>query len=182
MAYTAAVFARYECSTCVQVQLIQAKTRVGPVKAITIPRLELLTATIGTRLATSMVKELEQKDITLSFWSDSSTVIAWIKRDDHWDVFVWNRVQEIREVTSKESWRHVPGVMNPADLPSRECRVPQLLQNRWWEGPAWLKQPAEDWPSGELQPDEAMVEQERRVLFPPFCVRRASGLVLCLFP
>ena len=109
MSYAAEVFARYECSTCVQVQPIQAKTRVAPVKAITIPRLELLAATIGTRLATSIVKELEQKDITLSSWSDSSTVIAWIKRDDHWGVFVWTRVQEIRELTSKESWRHVPG-------------------------------------------------------------------------
>ena len=162
MPYTAAVFARYECSTCVQVQPIQAKTRVAPVKEITIPRLELLASTLGTRLATSIVKEFEQKDITLSFWSDSSTVIAWIERDDHWGVFVWNRVQEIRELTSKESWRHVLGVMNPADLPSRGCTVPQLLQTRWWEGPARLKQPAEDWPSGEPQPDEAIVEQERR--------------------
>jgi hypothetical protein len=135
---------------------------VAPVKAITIPKLELLAATIGTRLATSIVKELEQKDITLSFWSDSSTVIAWIKRDDHWSVFVWNRVQDIRELASKESWRHVPGVMNPADLPSRGCTVPQLLQTRWWKGPAWIKRPAEDWPSGEPQSDEAIVEQGRR--------------------
>jgi len=109
MAYAAAVFACYECGTCVQVQLVQAKTRVAPVKAVTIPRLELLATTIGTRLATSIVKELKQKDIQLPFWSDSSTVITWIKRDDHWGVFVWNRVQEIRELTSKKSWRHVPG-------------------------------------------------------------------------
>lgn len=117
--------------------------------------------TTGTRLATSIVKELEQKDITLSFWSDSSTVITWIKRDDNWGVFIWNQVQEIRELTSTESWRHVPGVMNPAYLPRRGCTV-QLLQTRWWEGPAWLKQPAEDWPLGEPQPDEEVVEEERK--------------------
>jgi len=93
-AYAAAVFARFEYSTCVQVQLIHAKSRVTPVKAVTIPRLELLAATIGARLATSIVKELEQ-DITLSFWSGSSNVIAWIKGGDHWSVFIWNRVQEI---------------------------------------------------------------------------------------
>jgi len=88
------------------VQLVQAKTRVAPVKVVTIPRLELLAATIGARLATSIANELKQKDSQLPFWSDSSTVIAWIKRDDHWGVFVWNRVQEIREMTSKESWCH----------------------------------------------------------------------------
>lgn len=62
-AYAAAVFIRFEYSSYVQVQLIQAKSRVAPVKAVTIPRLELLAATIGTRLTTSIVKELEQKDI-----------------------------------------------------------------------------------------------------------------------
>jgi len=92
MAYAAAVFIRFEYSSCVQVQLIQAKSRVAPVKVVMIPRLELLAATIGTRLATSIVKELEQKDIAQFFWSDSSAVIAWIKRDDQWGVFVWNRV------------------------------------------------------------------------------------------
>jgi hypothetical protein len=162
MAYAAAVFTRFEYRTCVEVQLIQAKSRVAPVKAVMIPSLELLAATTGTRLATSTVKELEQKDITLSFWSDSLTMIPWIKRDDQWGVFIWNRVQEIRELTSKESWRHVPGVMNPADLPSRGCTVQQLLQTRWWEGPAWLKLPAKDWPLGQPQPDEEIVEQERR--------------------
>jgi hypothetical protein len=161
-AYAAAVFIRFEYSSCVQVQLIQAKARVAPVKTITIPRLELLAATIGTRLATSIVKELEQKDIALFFWSDSSAVITWIKRDDHWGVFVWNRVQEIRELTSKESWRHVPGFMNPADLPSRGCTVPHLIQSRWWEGPYWLKLPAKEWPSGDPLPDEEIVGQERR--------------------
>jgi len=56
----------------------------------------------------------------------------------------------------------VPGVMNPADLPSRGCTVHQLIQSRLWEGPDWLKLPAQDWPSGEPQPDEETVEQERR--------------------
>jgi len=58
-AYAAAVFAHFKYSTCVQVQLIQAKSRVAPVKAVMIPRLEPLAATIGARLATSIVKELK---------------------------------------------------------------------------------------------------------------------------
>jgi len=53
-------------------------------------------------------------------------------------------------------------VMNPADLPSRGCTVQQLLQAIWWEGPAWLKLPAEDRPSGEPQTDEEILEQKRR--------------------
>jgi hypothetical protein len=144
MAYAAAAFVRFDYSSHSQAELIQAKFRVAPIKRVTIPRLELLAANIGARLATSIVKELEQKDITLFFWGDSSAVIARIKRDDHWGVFVWNRLQEIRDLTSKVSWRHVPGVMNPAVLPSRGCTVHQLIQSRWWEGPHCLKLTAKD--------------------------------------
>ena len=161
-AYAAAVFVRTEYNTCVQVQLVQARSRVSPLKQLTIPRLELLAATIGARLAVSVKKEIEQGNPSLFFWSDSSTVIAWIQREDSCGVFVWNRIQEIRSLTTIEAWRHVPGAMNPADLPSHGCSVRQLLDSESWEGPPWLKLLPEDWPSGESQPDEDLVMQERR--------------------
>jgi len=140
---------------------------VSPLKQLTIPRLELLAATIGVRIAVSVKKEIERGNPSLFFWSDSSTVIAWIQREDSWGVFVWNRIQEIRSLTTREAWRHVPGAMNPADLPSRGCSVRQLLDSKWWEGPPWLKLPPEDWPSGESQPDEDLVK-----------LRTASGVLL----
>jgi len=46
MAHAAAVFIRFEYSSCVQVQLFQTKFRVAPVKTVTIPRLELLATRI----------------------------------------------------------------------------------------------------------------------------------------
>jgi hypothetical protein len=170
-AYAAAVFVRTEYSTFVQVQLVQAKSRVAPLKQLTIPRLELLSATIGARLAVSAEKEIEQGKPSIFFWSESSTVIVWIQREGSWGVFLWNRIQEIRSLMRKETWRHVPGAMNPADLPSRGCSFRQLLDARWWEGPPWLKLPPEDWPSGESPPDEDVVMQERRkvVVSSPLC-------------
>ena len=89
-------------------------------------------------------------------------MISWIKKEDTWSVFVWNWIEEIRSLTPREVWRHVQGVTNPADLPSLGCSVPQLLESKWWEGPAWLKLPPEEWPSGEQQPDEDVVVQKRR--------------------
>ena len=59
-AYAAAVFVRTEYCTCVQVQLVQGRSRVSPLKQLTIPRFELLAATIGARLAVSVKKEIEQ--------------------------------------------------------------------------------------------------------------------------
>jgi hypothetical protein len=89
---------------------------------------------IRARLAVSVKKEIEQGKPSLFFWSDSSTVIAWIQREDSWGVFVWNRIQEICRVKTKEAWHHVLGAMNPADLPRRGCSVRQILDSKWWEG------------------------------------------------
>ncbi|CAG7690130.1 unnamed protein product, partial [Allacma fusca] len=38
-----------------------------------------------------------------------------------------------------EVWKHIPGALNPADIPSRGISVQQLLQcQQWWEGPEFL--------------------------------------------
>jgi hypothetical protein len=147
-AYAAAVFVRGEYSTYVQEQFVQAKSRVSPLKQLNIPMLEPLAATIGAWLAVSVKKEIEQGKQSPFFWSESSTVIAWIQREDSWDVFVWNRIQEIRSLTTKEAWRHVPDAINSALPPSCGCSFRQLLDSLWWEGPPWFKLPPGDWPSG----------------------------------
>jgi len=94
-AYAAAVFVRTEYNSSVQVQLVQAKSRVSPIKPLTIPCLELLAATIGARLAVSVKKEIDQNPTSLFFWSYSSAVISLIKKKDYWSVLLWNRIQEI---------------------------------------------------------------------------------------
>ena len=87
---------------------------------MTIPRLELMSAIIGTRLFVQVIKVLNQPTEVI-FWSDSKTVLSWIKNTSiENDIFVRNRVTEILNYTEKESWRHVPGELNTAaDLLSR---------------------------------------------------------------
>ena len=56
-------------------------------------------------------------------------------------------LKEIRDLTDKESWKHCPGVTNPADLPSRGVSVDELMSNSlWWNGPPFLQRPEEEWP------------------------------------
>ena len=67
---------RYEEDTPTSV-LIAAKSRVAPVKSMTIPRLELMGAVISTRLANTILKSLEVSKVI--YWVDSTNVLYWVK-------------------------------------------------------------------------------------------------------
>src|SRR5207237_4126511 len=102
------------------------------------------------------------EDVPVYCWTDSSTALAWIRRNDEWGTFVGNRVKEICRLTPVDSWNHVHGIKNPADLPSRGCTSKELLESRWWEGPEWLKGSRNDWPKLEVQFDENAILAEKK--------------------
>ncbi|XP_021947122.1 uncharacterized protein LOC110845069 [Folsomia candida] len=85
-AYAAAVFLRVENDGEVDLHLLQARSRVAPIKQVSIPRLELLACTIGARLTTLVKKVLSMEEGKTFFWSDSSTALAWIRGDDMGEV------------------------------------------------------------------------------------------------
>lgn len=142
------------------VTLVMAKSRLAPLKRPTIPRLELLACTIGARLSNYIVEKLNLPSSQSVLWSDSTTALAWINRNDQWGTFVGNRVKEIRELTNDMTWNHVPGIFNPADLPSRGCTPLHLVESRWWEGPEWLYQPTVPWAFENPPVDESIVISE----------------------
>ncbi|XP_044755059.1 uncharacterized protein LOC123314012 [Coccinella septempunctata] len=161
-AYAACIFLRTETGDGqVVLRLIEGKSRVAPIKKLTIPRLELLAATIGVRIFRNFQTNYEI-NLQAFFWSDSSTVLSWIKRKENWKPFIWNRVEEIKRFSKPIDWYHVPGDMNPADLPSRGCSAKSLADGRWWEGPKWLCDPISQWPSQNFDSNEEEINCERR--------------------
>ncbi|UYV77987.1 hypothetical protein LAZ67_15003105 [Cordylochernes scorpioides] len=91
--------------------------------------------------------------------------MAWLKRKIEWNVFVRNRVQEIRDTVNNENWKFVYGKFNPADLPSRECSIVQFVSTNWWEGSEWLKGEKESWPSFEPTiVEEEIIKEKRKTL------------------
>lgn len=125
-AYAAVVYLRVESECKVSVQLLAVKSRVSPIGCATIPRLELLGSLIGSRLA-SMVKKALSLEVKEYYWTDSTTVLAWIRRNDQWGTFVGNRINEILNRTSANNWKYVPGEQNPVDLHTRGCSVEELI-------------------------------------------------------
>ena len=131
------------------VKLIASKTRVAPIKELTIPRLELMAARILAQLMHAVKKALESEYEFegTKYWTDSKTTLCWIRNTGEWKQFVRHRVDEILKLTDKHDWGHCPGKENPADLGSRGVLVSELKNsNLWWLGPEWLKGPPNNWP------------------------------------
>lgn len=138
IAYSTVIYIRSEKDGVVSVRQLISKARVMPVKKMSMPRAETLGCLIGARCGATVKNALGLHDIPTTYYTDSSTALAWIKRDNQWRTFVGNRTTEINRLTDKKQWVHVPGNLNPADLPSRGCSPAQLLASRLWEGPSWL--------------------------------------------
>ena len=128
-----------------QTSFIIAKSRVKPLKPVTIPRLELLAAFLAARLVTFVKSALSNLGIhTIVLWSDSQTVLHWICSNKKLPLFVENRVKVIKE-TGFTHTRYCPTKENPADLLTRGITYQELQDSGLWShGPTWL--PQGDWP------------------------------------
>ena len=148
-AYGAVVYARYDYQDgSISANIIAAKTKIAPSLAMSIPRLELMGAVVGVRLAKRVETVIDVPIRRATFWSDSVNVLWWIRgRSRQFKPFVANRVGEIQSNTEPEQWRYVPTSMNPADILSRGMKTEELiLCSKWWKGPDFLSQSEEEWP------------------------------------
>ncbi|XP_055590962.1 uncharacterized protein LOC129743045 [Uranotaenia lowii] len=169
-AYGACIYARSEAPDgTVQVHLLASKSKVAPLSPISIPRLELCAALLGSRLYTRIIASLDVEFSSCFFWSDSMVVLQWMKSPPRtWKTFVANRIAEIQHSTQGSQWLHVAGKQNPADIVSRGVSAEQLIQSELWKhGPAWLSDPVSTWPKQSLPavlPPEEIEQKKTTIL------------------
>ena len=135
-----------------RVSLVTSKTRVAPVKKISTRRLELLAALIVARLITTVqqaLKSVMEISKTVCF-SNSMTVLYWLKRENSLKQFCDNRVKEINKTTDRDSWFHCPGVTFPDEFVNSEL---------WFNGPKFLQESEEYWPCSDTGFEPEITEE-----------------------
>ncbi|XP_018364689.1 PREDICTED: uncharacterized protein LOC108762256 [Trachymyrmex cornetzi] len=149
--YAAVVYLRINSANLITTRLFVAKSKVAPIKPISLPRLELCAAALLTNLLAYTRTVLNLSTTPVILWSDSKVTLCWIHgHASRWKTYVANRVSQIQQQLPESRWCHVPGKKNPADCASRGLAPSELLGHPlWWTGPAWLRGNVTEWPSGD---------------------------------
>jgi len=145
------------------IRLACSKNRLAPIKRVTLPRLKLLAALVGTRLLHCFCTAIGYNINQALLWSNATVALGWIRSDpNRYNTFVCNshgdtNTHESRAVETL-SWAGQPCCLSLTGL------LGDQIQNLdiWWYGPSWLACPAEDWPSGTPPTNHPLSEEKKK--------------------
>ncbi|XP_011858172.1 PREDICTED: uncharacterized protein LOC105555741 [Vollenhovia emeryi] len=147
-----------------RVTLMCAKSKVAPIKPVSLPRLELCASHLLARLTAHVVRTLGLQ-APIHLWSDSTIALTWITAHlSRWKTYVANRVADIQSTVPSARWHHIAGKENPADCASRGL-APGALSTfgLWWHGPSWLSSSPGPWTTHTMTETAADVPEQRRL-------------------
>ena len=146
-----------------QSRLICSKLKMNPIsKPESIPRVETEAANVGVKLACQLAKTYRLDMERFTFFTDSTTVLWYLRSRNDMPIFTANRVCQILDYTELDQWNYIYTKDNPADTPTRGMRPKKLRYcELWWKGPKFFEKNREDWPPqpGIFQTADAKAEE-----------------------
>ena len=138
----------------IEVCLVMGKSRVTPLKPVTVPRLELTAAELATKVGITIKKELKIDHLKDFYWADSMVTLGYIQNDvRRFKIFVANRAKRIRDSTKKEQWRYIASNDNPAHLATKGISLKDSDKTKeWFRGPDFLYKAENTWVEEEILP------------------------------
>ena len=147
--------------------LLSSKTRVAPLQKETVPRLEMQSAVIATRLSKSIATHSKMDFEKVIHILDSKCTLATFHKDSVvLNEYMGNRVSECLKSTQLEQWHHIESKKNISDLGTRtNARIADVSETSDWQrGTSWMKLPLDQWPvsqdiTGVIVPPEALLKK-----------------------
>ena len=119
--------------------LVMGKACVALLKYISIPRMELVAATLSVKQCALLRKELQYPDMKEAFWTGSQAVLGDIANESRkFRIFVASRVEMIKEGSEPTQWFYVSSKENSEDYNSRGVEPNNVnAVKTWFEGPSF---------------------------------------------
>ena len=107
-AYTACIYMVAHNDDSVATNLVLGKTKIAPIKTLSMPRLELYAAHLLARLVIEFSSAIDTQIDKTYCWTDAQIALSWLS--DHpskWTTFVATRVSDILTLLPQVQWQHV---------------------------------------------------------------------------
>ena len=145
---TAVYLRQFNEANDVCMALVYGQARVAPLNPTSISRLELCGAVLAVQAAQRVIKEIDLKISDVIYYTDSKVVLSYITNQSRqFYVYVPNRVELIRSMSTPEHWRYVATDLNPADLATHGVSSSKLMETSWLVSPGISTQTGENPPN-----------------------------------